>query len=306
MEQRLSPEPVLELIDGFRRSQVLFAAARLGIFDGVRPQAPELERLLEACLSLGLLEKDGAAYRNTPLADRYLRADSPNSLAGYVRQAWARLYPSWARLAATIMNGLPLPELDYQGDLMRGMQGFGMLSSPQVAASFDFSRFQTFWDLGGSTGHLALAMQERHPQLKIGIFDLPEVIQRAAEFTGGKAMLQGGNLLIDPLPAADLYGLGKVLHNYTDAVMPVLLDKIHAALPADGALLVVERLLDEDRQGPAHVHLSSLNILVASRGRERRFSDYRAHLEKAGFRDVKLAKTGGLVDAILAFKQGAM
>jgi O-methyltransferase len=38
-----------------------------------------------------------------------------------------------------------------------GMHGYGQISSPQVVTAFDLSRFQRLADLGGATGHLAIA-----------------------------------------------------------------------------------------------------------------------------------------------------
>jgi acetylserotonin N-methyltransferase len=62
-----TPDKILELIDAFRRSKTMFAAVKLGIFDGLRPaDCKELPRLLDACVALGLLEKRDGAYVNTP------------------------------------------------------------------------------------------------------------------------------------------------------------------------------------------------------------------------------------------------
>jgi hypothetical protein len=53
-----TPDSILELIDAFRRSKTMFAAVKLGIFDGARPaDCKALARLLDACVALGLLEK---------------------------------------------------------------------------------------------------------------------------------------------------------------------------------------------------------------------------------------------------------
>ncbi len=305
------PAPVLDLIDGFRRSQTLFAAVQLGIFDGLRPDGPDVQRLLDACASLGLLAKSDSGWANTEIADTYLRSESPSSLAGYVRFASAGLYLKWANLAEAVggeaarkSNDLGSLETKPHAhrDFMDGMQGFGMLSSTHIASVFDLSAFSTFIDLGGSTGHLALAILERYPAMKAGVFDLPEVIETTKLYTGKKASLHAGNFFIDPLPPADLYGLGKVLHNCGEQNIAILLDRIYQALPPGGGLLVAERLLDEDRCGPVHVHMSSLNMLVASMGRERTFSEYRPYLLQAGFRAVEMRKTGAPVDAILALK----
>ena len=51
--------PILDLIEAFRRSKTMFTAVKLGIFDGERPQGAALDRLYDACVSLGLLAKHG-------------------------------------------------------------------------------------------------------------------------------------------------------------------------------------------------------------------------------------------------------
>ncbi len=58
---------VLDLIEAFRRSKTMFAAVELGIFDGHRPaDCKELNRLLDACVALGLLEKQGDRTSTAP------------------------------------------------------------------------------------------------------------------------------------------------------------------------------------------------------------------------------------------------
>ena len=74
------------------------------------------------------------------------------------------------------------------------------------------------------------------------------------------------------------------------------------ALPSGGALLVVEKLLSDDKSGPTHVHLQSLNMLVCTEGKERTLSEYRQLLEEAGFENVEGRVTGAYLDAIIATK----
>jgi len=322
MKPMPDPMAVVDLIEGFQRSQILFAAVRLGIFDGARPKGADLDRLLEACASLGLLQKQGTQYVNTELADQYLRTMSPQSLAGFIHFASTALYPRWGELDLAVIEGtaranpLSVPGIlqrayrrltgtrsaDVNRDFNAGMHGLGMLSSPAIAAAFDLSGFHSLIDLGGSTGHLALAIGDRYPAMKLGIFELPHVIPVARQYVVNRATLHPGDLFVDSLPPSDLYALGKVLHNCNPEQCSILLRRIYDALPAGGALLVAERFLDEDRCGPVHVHTSSLNMLVASHGRERTASEYQALLTEAGFIDLNAQKTGVLVDAILARK----
>lgn len=320
------PRRILDLVDGFRVSKTLFAAVELGLFDGVRPAGAAASRLLDACVSLELLEKRGSEYVNTPLADEYLRSSSPRTLAGHVRFTNRSLYRRWAGLEDAIVTGEPLrpgavraavrrlarwlgpvgrrflTSAEPDESFVASMHGRGLLTSQHVVAAFDLGRFTRLVDLGGSSGHLTLAALERHPTLRGCVFDRPAVIAVARKLVGARADLVAGDFFRDPLPPADLYVLGKVLHNCDQRRAAELLARIHAALPEGGGLLIAERLLEEDGLGPRDVLLSSLNMLIATGGRERTFSEYRALLADAGFRTVEHRTTGAMLDAILAVK----
>jgi acetylserotonin N-methyltransferase len=312
------PTPILDLIEAFRRSKTMFAAVSLGIFDGERPKGAALDRLLEACVSLGLLEKRGEEYINTAVADEYLRRYSPRTLAGYIRYSNTALYRLWGNLEDAVIEGgnrwtqtfgeeraifanLFRTE-EAKRDFLMGMHGFGMLSSPAVVAAFDLSPFRHFADLGGATGHLALAAAEKYPHIAATLFDLPEVIEVAREHTANRVELIAGDFFNDPLPSADLYALGRILHDWSEDKIRRLLDRIHAALPPDGGLLLAEKLLNEDRGGPVSTHMQSLNMLVCTEGRERTLSEYTTLLREAGFQKVRGHVTGAPLDAVLAIK----
>ncbi len=300
---------VLDLIEAFRHSKTMFAAVELGIFDGQRPQEyKELGRLLEACVALGLLEKQGEAYVNTPEAEKFLRSDSPDTLSGYIRYSNEALYPMWGHLEDALREGthrwkqtfgLDGPIFSHffrteeaMRDFQKGMHGFGRLTSPAVVSAFDLSRFQRLVDLGGGSGHLAEAARERYPKLDTAVFDLPGVAQA---FPGTIA----GDFFNDPLPAADLYSLGRILHDWSEEKIRKLLAKICAALPDGGGLLIAEKLLE-----PHYIaaHMQSLNMLIVTEGRERSAAEYTALLVAAGFSKVDSRKTGAPLDAILAIK----
>src|SRR5436853_116907 len=62
-----------------------------------------------------------------------------------------------------------------------GMHGYGLISSPHVVAAFDLGRFQRLIDLGGATGHLAIAACRRYLSLRAVVFDLPGIVPLARE-----------------------------------------------------------------------------------------------------------------------------
>jgi acetylserotonin N-methyltransferase len=312
------PAPILELIDAFRRSKTMFAAVKLGIFDGERPQGAAMDRLLEACVGLGLLTKHADGFVNTPLADEYLARSSAHTLSGYIRYSNDALYRMWEHLDDAVIEGTNRWEQTFgtggglfthffrtpeaQRDFLIGMHGFGMISSPAVIEAFDLSRFSSFVDLGGATGHLALAARDKYPAMKAKLFDLPSVIEVAREYVGDRVSTVAGDFFVDPLPEADLYAVGRILHDWTAAKIVALLEKIYAVLPDGGGLLIAEKLLKEDRAGSVTAHMQSLNMLVCTEGRERALSEYSELLRGAGFREIRGRVTGAPLDAVLALK----
>jgi acetylserotonin O-methyltransferase len=344
MEERATPDPVpnpapvLALLDGFRSSKAMFVAVSLKVFDSLERQpasagklatelhvlAEPLERLLDACVGLGLARKDNGVYQNQPVASAYLCRGTPTTLAGYVLYSDKILFALWGYLESAIQRGEPqwtnafhveggifdhfFRTAEDTQNFLEGMHGLGVLSSPRIVSAFDLSRFQTFVDLGGATGHLAIAACERYPGMRAILFDLPRVIdavqqQIAASPAGQSIECRKGDFFSgEELPEADLFGLGKILHDWPDEKASKLLQAIHAHLPSGGGILLAEKLLREDKSGPLDAQLQSLNMLVCTEGRERTLGEFRALLESAGFVEVRGHITGAPLDAVFAVK----
>src|SRR5262249_41256708 len=201
-------------------------------------------------------------------------------LTGYITYSDRVLWQLWARLADAVREGTPRwkQAFDLDGpifasffrteddkrEFLWGMHGYGQISSPEVVSAFDLSRFAQLVDLGGATGHLAIAACRRYPRLRAAVFDLPELIPVANAMiaaepdVAGRVATVAGDFFVDELPPADLYALGRILHDWAEDKIGRLLARVHQALPAGGALLIAEKLLDDDRAGPRWAQLQSL------------------------------------------------
>jgi acetylserotonin N-methyltransferase len=331
------PTPVTDLIDAFRRSKAMFTAVSMGVFDilaagpadldtlaaRLKSQPASLARLLDACAGLGFLRKQDGKYANEPVADVYLTTDSPRALIGYIKYSDAVLYQMWGHLDDAVREGTHRwrQTFDFDGPIfshffrtdesmrtfMHGMHGFGLLSSPAVVEAFDLGGFRRMVDLGGGTGHLVIAACERYPELRGAVFDLPRVMTIAREEVNqspakGRIELLEGDFFENDLPVADLYAVARVLHDWAEEKIDALLRKIYLALSEGGAVLVAERLLDDDKTGPSNATMQSLNMLVCTEGRERNVAEYEALLRRAGFGRVEARRTGKPVDAVMGWK----
>lgn len=339
MRVHADPGPILDLIEAFRRSKAMFTAVRFGIFDALEeaPQSVEslaerlqlhvgaLTRLLDGCVALRLLEREEGAYRNTERASKYLTSTSPDTFSGYIVYSDQSLYRLWEHLDDAIRQGTNRWHQTFGGrdalfdyyfrdpvataNFMNAMNGFGRLSSPRLVRGFDLSRFRQLVDLGGATGHLAIAACEAYPDLRATVFDLPRVEPFAREYiakspVANRVAFVTGDFFQDALPSADLYSLGRIIHDWSDDQVHALLAKIYAALPPGGGLLVMEALLEDDRTGPVYALMQDLNMLVCTEGHERTFAEYRNLLEAAGFVGIASHRTGSLVDGVLGIKAG--
>lgn len=318
----------------------MFTAVSLGVFDQLAAapmsatelasvlqcHADALRRLLDGCVGLKLLDRDGYKYSLADVAKKYLVSSSPDTLAGYVIYSDRSLYQLWSHLDDAVREGTNrwaqtfgsreslfahfFQSEEATRNFLGGMHGFGQIASSRVVQAFDLSGYRHMVDVGGATGHLCIAACERYPQLEATVFDLPQVERFANEHLGRSSARErlhftAGDFFTDDLPAGDLYALGRILHDWDDVKIRRLLDKIHAALPPGGALLIVEALLDDDHSGPVYALMQSLNMLICTDGKERSCPEYSALLQQAGFETVECRRTGVMVDAVLAHKAGA-
>ncbi len=297
------PAPVLELLEAFRRSKTMFAAVSLGVFDalasggrGLDGLASELgcsrdglERLLDACVGLGLLHKEPSGdYANLPVAHTYLTRTSPHRMTGYIGYSNTVMWKLWAHLEDAVREGTHRWPQAYGWDgpifsnffnteeakreFLMGMHGFGMISSPHVVAAFDLSSFTHLVDLGGATGHLACAACMRYQNMRATVFDLADAVPLATEMiaqtsVADRVQAVGGDFFTDPLPPADLYALGRILHDWSEEKCHRLLARIAAALPEGGGLLIAEKMLDDRKTAPRWALMQSLNMLTCTKAK---------------------------------------
>jgi acetylserotonin O-methyltransferase len=331
------PAIVLDLLQAFRCSKVMFAAVSLGVFDaltaGPKPlrvltdelkaNPDALERLLDACVGLQLLDRIGQNYLNTPAASTYLCRGSSHRLTGYINYSNEVMWKLWGNLEDAVREGSHRWKQTYGWDgpifshffrteeakreFLMGMHGYGLISSPQVVAGFDLGKYRCLVDLGGATGHLAIAACQRYRQLRAVVFDLPDVVSLSQEIVGKsdvaeRVKVAPGDFFVDPLPEGDLYALGRILHDWTEDKIVKLLRRIHERLPSSGAILIAEKLLEDEKRGPRWAQMQNLNMLTCTEGKERTLSEYEALLRQVGFVDVYGCRTSAPLDAVLAVK----
>lgn len=316
----VSPLPLLRLMHGFTLTKTLAAAVELDLFgriakaDGLTRQeaARELgiadrpaDLLLAACAALGLLDKTGDTYVNSPLADAYLVPGRPHYFGGLIRFMDGRQYPAWHNLTTALREDRPVawdPSVDSGPFEMEDPQvvplfwetmfALSTFTGRDLAGALPMLAGQTrLLDVGGGWGAMAIELCRRWPNLRATVYDLAPVCettrQRVDEAGFGEriATAAGDFFADDELPGGhDVIVLSSILHDWDEKQNRSLLRKCFRALEPGGMVVVSEFFLDEERTGPPEAALMGLTMLVETPGgKNYATGEYTAWLLDAGF-----------------------
>jgi demethylspheroidene O-methyltransferase len=170
------------------------------------------------------------------------------------------------------------------------------LVAADVLAAYRFERHRCLLDLGGGDGAFLAAVAAAAPKLRLALFDLPAVADRArARFAQAglakRAQTFGGDLRTEPLPrGADAISLIRVIHDHDDAAALAILEGARRALPAGGTLVLAEPMA-ETRGAEAVGAYFELYLLAMGSGRPRSAAALAHLLRQAGFAQVRSLPT---------------
>jgi predicted nicotinamide N-methyase len=337
-----SPFRILEIGLAFFASKTLLSAVGLNLFTVLGERAltgKELQQELglsdranpdffDALLALGFLEREGdgpsARYRNTPDTMTFLVRGGESYVGGILELSESRLYKFWGDLTEGLKTGKPQNEVKITtakgafaelykdpartAQFVEGMAGSLVHNAVALAEKYDFSRYKTMCDIGGSSGVLAVAIARKHPHLQIITTDLPQVTPHAekrvlAAGLADRIKVQPLDFLKEDFPKVDVITMSQVLHDWNLKNKLHLIKSAYEALPSGGAFVVVETLIDDARRKNAFGLLTSLNALIETGdGFDYTGEDFARWTKDAGFRRVEVIPLTGPTSAIVAYK----
>jgi hypothetical protein len=138
--------------------------------------------------------------------------------------------------------------------------------------------------------------------------DLPRVGPLFEEFVADNGLesrvsFSAGDFFEDPLPPAEVYILGHILHACAIDAKRALLQRTYDALPEGGAVIVHEMLIDDARRLNAAGLLMSMNGPVMSPDAfDFTGADCQGWMADAGFRDTYVDHLVGPHSMVVGFK----
>jgi hypothetical protein len=326
-----------ELIMGFRATQMIYVAARLGLADelargprsaqelatavGAAPQP--LYRLLRALASLGVfVENHDGTFALTSLAQP-LRHDVPGSLRSTaLLYGDAVFWGAYGQMLHSVQTGEPgfdrqhgaplyaylASHVDTRALFQEAMSGFSQREIAAILAAYDFSRFGTIVDVGGGHGAFVVALLKAYPDLAGVILDRADVAtgaQRLLDEAGltRRACFEAGDFFQSVPGGGDAYLLKSVIHNWDDAGAIAILKTCRGAMRADARLIVIERVIPGANVA-SEAKLFDLNMLVVAGGQQRSAHEHREILLAGGFEMIRIIPTDAPLSLIEARPAG--
>jgi ubiquinone/menaquinone biosynthesis C-methylase UbiE len=322
--QELKPDRLIESILEYRKSKVLMVAAYLGCFDvlekpktavqtaaalSVDPRATEI--LLDALVATDLLRKRSGAYRNSPLASRFLVSGKPAYLGDNLRYQ-ELLWDAWGDLREIVRKGsTPRPLhhwLDngagFTDEYIRGMDNIARRPSSEIASAVKLDEPRRMLDVGAGPGTYSLAFLRRHPSLHATLLDLPGTLKLSKKLVSRYPKLSERIDYVAGDYSKTSYGknrydlvvLSHITHDEGPETNRKLIEKSFQALKPGGKILIHDFIVKNDRTAPVFGALFSVHMLVYTRsGRTYTSREYKHWIKDAGFKNTESRAIG--VDA---------
>ena len=120
---------------------------------------------------------------------------------------------------------------------------------------------------------------------------------------GDRVVAETIDFFADEFPKADIITMGMILHDWNLENKKMLIAKAYRALPAGGALVAIENIIDDERRQNVFGLLMSLNMLIefgdAFDFTGAQFSEWS---KEAGFSRCEIIQLAGAASAAVAYK----
>jgi hypothetical protein len=107
----------------------------------------------------------------------------------------------------------------------------------------------------------------------------------------------------NPLPKADVIVMGHILHDWDLATKKMLFRKAYDALPAGGAYIVYEAIIEDDRRKNAFGLMMSLKMLIEIYGGfDYSGGDCKGWMREIGFKETRVEHLAGSDSMVVGIK----
>jgi (2Fe-2S) ferredoxin/predicted nicotinamide N-methyase len=310
------PDDLNDMVRDFMPSRALLTALELDMFTAVGDGASAQQvtkkiatdsratvMLLNALVSLKLLEKRDETFFNAPASARFFVEGSRDNARGGLLHT-ANLWHRWSTLTEAVRAGTSVgPRVrdnDWATTFIAAMDRNAKERASAVVKAVGANGIKRMLDLGGGSAAYSIAFARAVPGLTSEILDTADVVPLTQDYIQRAGLTDRittrvGDMLGDPLGKNyDLIMVSAICHMFSPEENRELLQRAYFALAPKGQIVVQDFILDPTKTAPRAAALFSLNMLVGTRaGSSYSEPEYTSWLRDAGFKDVRRVRLPG-------------
>jgi caffeic acid 3-O-methyltransferase len=247
------------------------------------------------------------------------KAPQPSAACGIIHWMAKPMWDAWMEVPDAIVgntsgypfdvaNGMPLfdyyvnhPESAVPFNEFMSFCSAGELGVVLEHGGWDQLSGKTVVDVGGNLGAVMGAVAAKFPEVKCVSFDRPDVIARAGNPPPGVTFAKGDMFVASTIPKCDVIFMKHIIHDWSDEDTVRIWKSCHAALPAEGKILLAEPILPASGQitewDATSINMDLLMLTIGGKERTRKMFDDLA--ARANFKIIEQKQTHHPVCTIL-------
>ncbi len=311
----VTPDRVFETFNAYQKSAALKTAVDLNLFTNISEGSHTTAEIAAACGAsergirmlcdfltvLEFLQKENGRYDLTEISAVFLDRNSQaycGDAALFLTSD--KLMEGFATLTEAVRQGGSAvseegsldPESPMWVKFAKGMTGMMMHPAQKIAENLGFDKQQPLKVLDIAAGHgiFGITIAREYPKAEIYALDWANVLEVATEnakklgVADRHQTISGSAFDVDYGDGYDVVLLTNFLHHFDIETCETLIRKIHDSLSADGKVLTMEFIPNDDRVSPPREAMFSLVMLAGTpAGDAYTFAELRSMFENSGF-----------------------
>ena len=322
-------QELFSLTQGYKTTQALYVAAKLGVADHLQhgPKKSEelakevqanpkaLFRLMRHLAAIGVFTQDESGKFGLAPLGELLCTDNPESMRYGAIFTGEENYKAAGNLLHSVRTGETAfnnlygkGHFDWMAEHADASSTFNKAMAQSLrrqanpVESYDYSGKRLVVDVGGGRGDLISSVLVANPAMEGILYDLPQGSAEALSLLQAKGVedrcrIKTGSFF-DSIPSGgDVYVLSRILHDWPDDKAATILANCRKAIKDDGTLLIRDSVIsDNDVQGST----MDITMMIMTGGKERTEAEWKNLLQSAGFALTRVYKKEGQFDLIEA------
>jgi len=285
----MNPNTIREFAASFQKSRILLSGFELDIFTAIAESGSSndqiakhlkldehaCERLLNALVSLGFLDKKNSLFFNTTESFTFLSKKSPDYLGGLMHSN--HLWNTWSNLTQVVKTGISahpseinVREEEWLFSFISAMHDRAKKQAPHQLKNIDLAGVLSALDVGGGSGAYSMEFVSKKTDIEATVFDLPNVIPITKKFLdkegfSDKIKTHSGDYTTDNLPKGfDLVFMSAIIHSNPLEINRDLIKKCFDSLNKKGRIVIQDWIMNNDRTQPLAGAVFAINMLVGT------------------------------------------